>query len=260
MYLITTFYNEGNSTRMNELLEALRSNCLNSQISHVYVFCESGEDYVRNLNSKIEVISLINRPRFGDLIKFANTLERDTIKIIANTDIYFNASLKFALSLKNNQVYCLGRWDVKDSGEINFYPNFKSQDAWIFRDILPENIGNYCMGIPGCDNRLAHELKDNGFNILNPSLSIQAIHLHKTGLRNYKKSIDKIVGPYSYPLPIGLTKSHSNFEKTNYLIVRRKYYTAILTNTLEDFKPKAVEKFKYKLLEFYFKLRLKLNG
>lgn len=258
MILITTYYEDKNIERRQELLDSLINNIANPIISEIHLICENVMPPIES-SDKIVVVMADFRWTFNELIKYANNLGNKKIKIIANTDIYFNETLAFASKIKFNEVFCLTRWDFDAKENLKFYANFKSQDAWIFRDILPENIGNYYMGIPGCDNRLAHELKENGFNILNPSLSIQAIHLHKTRLRNYNKSIDKIVGPYSYPLPIGLTKIRSNVEKTNYLLVRRKYYTAILTNAIEGFKHKAIDKFKYKLLESYFKFRLKIN-
>jgi hypothetical protein len=144
--LITTFYYEKDVTRRNEYLQAIKCNVDNSYIDKIYILCESGEDFITGINSKIYVINQEQRPKFQDLIKVANSLSSEFIRIIANTDVYFNETLAKAKQLKNNLVYCLTRWDLKLNGDIEFYPNFKSQDSWIFKDTLPENIGDYYMG------------------------------------------------------------------------------------------------------------------
>ena len=56
------------------------------------------------------------------------------------------------------------------------------------------------MGMPGCDNRIAKEILDAGYNITNPCLSIKAIHLHETGYRTYTAK-DTVHGLYHYVLP-----------------------------------------------------------
>jgi hypothetical protein len=145
-------------------------------------------------------------------------------------------------------------------GSIVFYNNFKSQDAWISAKPIDGDIGNYYQGIPGCDNRFAFELKNKGFRLLNPSLSIQAIHLHNTNLRNYNKSNDKVLGLYYFPLPTALGKIGDAQTKRIYLLMRRKYYSSIVTKTLEGVKHNKIDRLLSKLLEVYFKLRLKING
>jgi hypothetical protein len=259
--LITTFYNEKNINRRNEFLQAIRYNADNSQIYKIYILCESGEDFITGIDSKIQIINQERRPKFKDLIKVANSLSSELIRIIANTDVYFNETLAKADKIKKKIVYCLTRWDLKLNGDIEFYPNFKSQDSWIFKDTLPENIGDYYMGIPGCDNRLAREFCESNFKIMNPSFSINSIHIHNTNKRTYDKGADKVSGKYAYCLPVtlmGETKS-KNINRL-YLLVRRKYYLAILENRLDGFGKQKNNLIIAYLWLFYYKLRIKLNG
>lgn len=259
--LITTFYNEKNINRRNEFLQAIKCNVDNSCIDKIYILCESGEDFIAGIDSKIHVINQERRPKFKDLIKVANSLSIEFIRIIANTDVYFNETLAKADKIKNKFVYCLTRWDLKMNGDIEFYPNFKSQDSWIFKDILPENIGDYYMGIPGCDNRLAGELCESNFKITNPSFSIKSIHIHNTNKRTYNKSADKVNGQYAYCLPVLLSgESKSKNINSLYLLVRRKYYSAILENRINDFGIQLNNRVKPYLWLLYYKLRIKLNG
>lgn len=257
--LITTFYNEQNTDRRNEFLQALKFNSENTQIQRVYILCESGEEFITNFSSKIEIVQLEYRPKFKDLILFANTLSTTFIKIIANTDIYFNETLSKALQVKEKEVYCLTRWNQIDAGQIEFFPNFKSQDSWIFRGILPDSIGDYFVGVPGCDNRLAAEFVANGFKIDNPSLSVHSIHLHATEKRTYHKVLDRVPGEYAYCLPTYLVGDtlKASFKKL-YFLVRRKYYKAIFTKNIEGVDIYLFDRIKSFFYLNYYKLRLKL--
>jgi len=241
--LITTFYNEQNIDRRNEFLQALKLNAENTKIHKVYILCESGEEFIRSFSPKIEIVKCENRPKFKDLILFANTL----------------STLSKALHVKEKEVYCLTRWNQIDAGQIEFFLNFKSQDSWIFKGILPDNIGAYFMGVPGCDNRLAAELVVNGFKISNPSLSVHSIHLHATEKRTYHKVLDRVSGEYAYCLPKYLARDTLNVTpKKLYFLVRRKYYNALFTKTLEGVEISLFDRFKSFFYLNYYKLRLKL--
>lgn len=257
--LITTFYNEQNIDRRNEFLQALKLNAENTYIKRLYVLCESGEEFITNFSPKIEIVKCENRPKFKDLIIFANTRSSRLIKIIANTDIYFDETLSKAVNLKNKEVYCLTRWNQIDAGQIEFFLNIKSQDSWIFKGILPDNIGEYFMGVPGCDNRLAAELLANEFKISNPSLSVHSIHLHATEKRTYHKVLDRVSGEYAYCLPKYLESDTLNITlKKLYFLARRKYYKALFTKTLEGVEISFFDRFKSFFYLNYYKLRLKL--
>jgi hypothetical protein len=257
--LITTFYNEQNIDRRNEFLQALKLNAENTHIRKIYILCESGEEFVRNFSTIVEIIKCENRPKFKDLILFANARSNSLLKIIANTDIYFDETLLKVVNLKNKEVYCLTRWNQDDDGQIQFFPNFKSQDSWFFRDSLPENIGDYFMGVPGCDNRLAAEFVANGFKITNPSLSIHSIHLHATERRTYDKVLDRVPGKYAYCLPTHLKGDIQRASnKKLYFLVRRKYYNAIVTKNLEGIEIFLLDRIKSFVYLYYYKLRLKL--
>ncbi len=257
--LITTFYHEQNRSRRNEFLKALTKNAEISIIQKVYVLCESGQEFLMNLNSKIEIVQQMNRPKFKNLISFANNISPNYYRIIANTDIYFDDTLYEARFLERRKVYCLTRWDLNSTGEIDFYPNFKSQDSWIFRDLLPENIGDYFIGVPGCDNRLAAEIEDNGFKLSNPSLSIRSIHLHNSEKRTYHKVLDRVSGNYAYCLPTYLKNYEQSLNtKRAYFLVRKKYYNALLNKSLDGVNVITFDRIKAFFYWNYFRLRLKL--
>ena len=63
-----------------------------------------------------------------------------------------------------------------------------SQDCWIFRsdlEIRDLNDADFEMGIPGCDSRIAHIFHENGYIVLNPSLSVKIYHVHNNNFRTW---------------------------------------------------------------------------
>lgn len=258
--LITTYYSEKDDERKKELFQAIFNNCTNPLISNIRIICESGADEINQIDGKIDVISVNRRPTFKDLIDVANNLNSDIIKIIANTDIYFDESLTLASKITNDQVFCLTRWNQTMDGNIEFFPNFKSQDTWIFKSKLPTDIGEYFLGLPGCDNRFAFELTSKGFNVCNPSLSVRTIHLHNSNQRNYHKQLDRVPGLYAYVLPnkINDNSYQSKQLKYYYLLTRRKYYTARFNNNLEGVSVSLFERLTSYLQVTYYRIRLKL--
>jgi hypothetical protein len=123
----------------------------------------------------------------------ANELDYNKKIIICNADIYFNETL-FHLNDYNlsRKFLALTRWDKKKDGSIVPYrrsgmrDTTDSQDAWIFQTPIPPfKYDKIMLGVMGCDNRIAYRAKEAGLIILNPCKTIQAIHLHMSGIRNF---------------------------------------------------------------------------
>jgi hypothetical protein len=108
--------------------------------------------------------------------------EPGCINVIANSDIHFDGTLPN--DMPDRHVYCLSRWDRID-GELVPYHKKDSQDAWIVKGGPHDVVAPYAMGIPGCDNALAHDLSRAGYAVSNPCRTITAIHLHESGYRTY---------------------------------------------------------------------------
>jgi hypothetical protein len=236
MILFTSYYHEKNEQRKNELLYCLKQNVSNKFISKLYVLCESGfTDLIKEIESpKLVVLETLKRPFFHDVIQVVNKYSEHGTSIIANTDIYFDDSISLVNKcLSSLEVFCLTRWNNNGRNVISFYGNFRSQDAWIFKGKLPSNIGNYYMGLPGCDNRFAKELLESGYKIQNPSLSIRAVHVHNSNLRNYNKIVDLVPGKYAYPLPKELKNHKTEWGQEKEKEIRKKFMYRKWRNTLE---------------------------
>ncbi len=161
----------------------------------------------KNLENKLLNVILINqqnRLTFDDyFIKINQTTGPDDINIICNSDIFFDDTISLTPKMDHNDAYALCRWDYSPPSSIKFYDKVFSQDTWIFRGPIKKIIGNFHLGKPGCDNRVAHEIKTSGYRISNPSLTIKTYHFHTSKIRDYKPK-DRVPGPYLHLTPIYL--------------------------------------------------------
>jgi len=252
MILISTFYNDKSPSRQRELELVLNKNINNELLHKIILFCEQIPN--QNLPEKVKVIEVAKRLSFNELIFHSNKYQTDDLKILSNADIFFDESLGFLVNeFESKVVYCLTRWDYQEGSNPVFYENFKSQDAWIFRGKLPDNIGNYYMGLPGCDNRFAKELIDAGHKIQNPCLSVRAIHVHGSNSRNYHKTSDRIFGEYAYPLPIEMKNHRTSWGNEMERKIRLKFLHRKWRNDLAGVKYTILERVLAKLTLFYFK-------
>jgi hypothetical protein len=192
--LLAALYQEPSSVRSAELAECLRRNCENPCVDEVHVLLE--DDGVPGLDHpKLRTIRHGRRLTFRDAFAYASAHLRGKRVILANTDIYFDRSLArlegYPLA---NRLLCLSRWDVKPDGSSSYFDFGHSQDAWIFESPLREFSCNWHLGIPGCDNRLTYEAEQAGLEVLNPSRSIRAHHLHLSNVRHYTER-QRLPGP-----------------------------------------------------------------
>lgn len=140
-------------------------------------------------------IPVTTRPTFRTFFRAVNHLTNpDDINVIANSDIYFKET---PIAPKANQCFALTRWE----GDNHFLNRNDSQDTWIFLGQI--KIPRYCdfaLGRPGCDNRIAKELLLNGYDVINPSLTIKTYHLHANPT-DHTKAEKRVAPPYFKPIP-----------------------------------------------------------
>ena len=122
----------------------------------------------------------------------------DMVNVIANSDIYFDHTLRDNIDkLDADELWALSRWDDHGDHLIPFHSR-DSQDAWIIRGGPHDIVAPFTMGIPGCDNALAHIMHAAGWVVSNPCSTIHAIHLHRSGYRTYGEGRGK---PKAYRIP-----------------------------------------------------------
>jgi len=233
--LITTYYKANEPEREAENIQCLLNNLSHPLIERVHLFLQTESKPNVPEHVKLHYINHGKRPTFSELFEFGNKIEYNGIKIVANSDIYFDDSLQLATNaLQKWDVLALTRWDLKENGSLEFYNNFKSQDVWIFQKHILRTIGEYHIGRHGCDNRLVYEFENQKYKIANPSFDIYAIHVHESGLRSYFRdsNYEFVSPPYKYLLPISVDGIITRQNKFKYFDSRYRYFRSLSNNTL----------------------------
>ena len=181
-----------NSSRQKEFYTCVENNL---KVFDNVIILKEGEFNLPDYDVTILPVSC--RPTFRTFFRAINHLTNpNDINVIANSDIYFKEK---PIAPKVNQCFALTRWE----GD-RFLNMADSQDVWAFLGQV--KIPRYCdfhIGIRGCDNRVAYELKINGYEVLNPSLTIKTYHLHSVPTDHH--ATGKLVHtPYFKPIPCTL--------------------------------------------------------
>lgn len=232
--LYTPFYISENAQRNAENLLCLEKNLNHPEIAKIYLLNE--EDKLPFEHEKLVHISIPKRPSFAYVFDIISKQDNgSSIKILANTDIYFDKTLAKAKNIKDGEIYALTRWDLQADATKKFFLKYHSQDAWIFTSNIDSSVGAFPMGQPGCDNRLVYEFKENRFKVKNPSFSIHITHVHASGFRPYlnEKVIEKVDGNYDYILPSYLSEKQK--DKKSFYYIRYEFYLHKFQGKLERF-------------------------
>lgn len=199
--LYTSYYQDKNPIRQTELDFVWKQNLENPLIDRIMLFAESVPELI---NDKVTIISS-NRPTYNDKFNAINRycVSPMEISIIANSDIYFDESLKELESIISGR-FCiaLSRYDVKPGCEPKLHEEKFSQDTWIFcGKVKPVKFGGFHLGVPGCDNRIAWELNRAGYILKNPASKIKTYHYHPSDLHTYHDENKEIIKYLYVPKP-----------------------------------------------------------
>lgn len=180
--LFIPWYYEANEIRAEELMFCLRQNIDNPLIDHIYLISETTIQPIEH--EKVTFIVKNHRATYKDMFNIANEVNGiDDISLISNTDIYFHPSLNLLHEyLLQNVCFAIFR---HEKGKKYKYQNC-TQDVWIFKGEINQNIySDFCLGIPGCDNRIAFEIERAGYRLYSPSREIIVFHHHISNIRHY---------------------------------------------------------------------------
>lgn len=203
--LATQLYNPKNEEREEELKLVLEENIKNVEIDHIILITDENIKH-----KKINTVKLETRPTYADLFeqvnktKIAKYKEEDCLLIVSNSDIYFQDGdiTKIKNNINDTQAYALSRWDHTKEGLIH-HKRPDSQDAWVVKNQFKKGNYGITLGLPGCDNRIAAELKNAGYIVLNPSLDIKIIHYHYPRYNTYTPEMT-LYGEYHFIEPTGI--------------------------------------------------------
>lgn len=191
--LLTTYYEETNPVRKQELDYCIKNNAASGLFDAIYIFTDSQVPLPVLLPKSIQPLqfNINRRTTYNDMFSLARQSFSDSNKltVIANTDIFFDETLLLASAVDmSNTCFALSRWDIQEDNDPPIHHDFwDSQDVWIFQGKIRDINADFGIGVRGCDNRLAHELVQAGYNVYNPSKSIKAYHYHMSNYRTYEQ-------------------------------------------------------------------------
>jgi hypothetical protein len=265
MTLLIGFYADADLARRSEFLECISRNTANTHIEEIVIFLEDKrtsaavrERFPALQHPKTRLIEYGQRLTYSQLFAYANLHLKGAPVIIANADIFFDETLALLEEEPlTGRMLCLSRWDQAIDGTFRHFERPESQDAWIFEPPIPPIAADFCLGKPGCDNRLAYEAERAGLQVSNPSQSVRAHHLHNTAIRRYTQN-DRLDGPIRlvpisflepranatglWNSPVNGFPSHRGFRATCLVKARFREIEGLLSPYLEGPMPRALRR------------------
>ncbi len=198
----TSYYPEQDPSRKAEIDFCINKILSNPHIDKLYLICEN-INFVytdSDIGSKLEVIPTNIRPTYQFFFNLMNEVGSDgDVLVLANSDIYPSDDVKKILPMPRGFAYAFSRWDLDTTG-ASLYDRRDSQDVWVFEYPVLINNAEFAMGVPGCDNKIAHIIKQAKYTIKNPSRSFRFFHVHDSNIRNYSDK-DRLEGPFDFVYP-----------------------------------------------------------
>ena len=189
-----TSYFDTSDARQAELEHCLKKNIENPLIDKVVLLGEKGYEHPKVIHIPHE------RPTYKDFFREANKYGSD-YSILANSDIYFDTSLSRLYGVGFHKTFlAISRHDVRRGRQILFDATGWgrrgwSQDAWIWKGKIDIDGGDYYLGLPGCDNKIAYEANQSGYRVSNPAREVKVFHVHDTNERTYTEE-NRLAEPY----------------------------------------------------------------
>tara|TARA_R110000744_G_scaffold22946_1_gene58337 strand:- start:301 stop:954 length:654 start_codon:yes stop_codon:yes gene_type:complete len=216
MILITEYFKSDLEERNNEIITCIKNNVKSGLFNKIILLNESDILDVEGVSNEITGQRLTYKYAF----EYANEYFPNEILVLTNNDMFFDSTLlKLENYNINNKCLALMRYEIVNNAsscDIQSRPKHisNSQDSWILKTpIKVPKKSDFHLGIPGCDNYIAHLLSEEGYQVSNPSFDIKSYHLHMTNKRNYKQ-----IGPGKWDKMVGNRNSTWKFITPSKLI------------------------------------------
>jgi hypothetical protein len=216
--LIIQYVNDSRPARQGEYEECLRRNLQNPHVKEVHNLQERTDVRVPDefkTHAKYREHWLGKWMTYRDAIRYANKTFPGQICGIINLDIFLDDKANWPLMqqiLLGKIVFCLSRTEFNIDGTTFRDPGLmawafaNSQDAWIFRAPL-EHISNcnFRVGTLGCDNAIAHRIKQAGYLPVNAPQQFKIFHIDRARGKTFQnqheihKQERQERGPGSHP-------------------------------------------------------------
>lgn len=188
--LYTQAYNASTEV-LTYKIYCLYKNISNKNIDQIILLSEANSNFQNVFNDKVIIHPIEERLTYKKWIEISSEMHPKDIKVLANSDIYFDQTIDKLRRVKNwdpNILYACSRKDETKQGSLvpsklyhsEICPAIdieRSQDVWIYKNKLKEFNSDYCLGLMGCDTFLGESLKSAGMKLVNLYFDINSIHV-----------------------------------------------------------------------------------
>ena len=188
--LIIQYVNDPRADRQAEYEFCMRANLANPYVKSIHNLQERADVIVPpeiTAHPKYRQHSLDRWLTYTDAFAYASSALPDEICGLINLDIFLDQGAKWAEVpevLSKRIVLCLSRTEFDPDGNKAFrdpqmmkWGMAVSQDAWIFKSPIIVKDCDFGIGTLGCDNAIAHRIKESDYLPINASHQFQIFHL-----------------------------------------------------------------------------------
>ncbi len=217
--VFTPYFAARTPERQAELDLCLHMNLQCDAVTRLVLLVDDGHQPPMT-HPKLTVRAMPGRPSYLQWIEISAELPPGGASILANTDIYFDDSLRrvHETLVSPQRFIALSRFE-KLGTELKPHPNPRwSQDVWGLRtgQSLPAPLLKALdipLGVPRCDNKIAYLFAVHGWTVHNPMAFVQSVHVHETQQRSYDKQTDMtVMGGVAYVDPSETLETPSALE------------------------------------------------
>lgn len=192
---------EDKDTQENRI-KCLKKNLKNNKINHVHIFYEKNSvESLSKIIKKHKHVSkslIEKRLSYSYWMLYANKNFSDDIKVLANSDIYFDKTIDLIRkqNFSSNIFYGITRKDLNEEGEIvessDYFQDdscptnpMYSHDAWVYYNspnLAPDTIKecfNFDLGKGNCDRLFKKFLAEQKISFKNLYPKVNAIHIDR---------------------------------------------------------------------------------
>lgn len=215
--LMIQYVNDARPARQAEYDECLRRNLSNQYVKCVHNLQETPNVLVPGefrTHPKYRQHELGKWITFRDAFDYANAVLPTEICGIINLDIFLDPAAGWPLLvqiLQQKMVFCLSRTEFNADGtsfrdpELLAWAFANSQDAWLFRSPICVDRCDFEVGTLGCDNAIAHRIKEAGYLPVNAAQQFRIFHYDRARgktLQNQQEILEqerKVKGRGTHP-------------------------------------------------------------
>ena len=189
--VIIQYVNDPRPARQAEYEHCVRANLANACVRSIHNLQEHPgivvpEEFSRH--PKFRQHNLNRWMTYADAFAYAGSALAEQVCCIVNLDIALDPASPWGEMpeiLKEPMVFCLTRHEIALDGSVWVDPIIESwamansQDAWVFKAPIPIRNCDFRVGVLGCDNAIAHRIKESNFLPVNAAKRFRIFHLDR---------------------------------------------------------------------------------